>query len=103
MNILVTGVNGQLGNEMRIASKNTVYDYIFTGMGEVEGLDTTYLDTADIDAIRKMANRKSLLKAVSKLSFVQLGCIQSSERTSARPCVSSHLGTNVPSDILLSL
>ncbi len=28
MNILVTGVNGQLRNEMRIASKNTVYDYI---------------------------------------------------------------------------
>lgn len=29
MNILVTGVNGQLRNEMRIASKNTVYDYIY--------------------------------------------------------------------------
>lgn len=100
MNILVTGVNDQLGKEVRIASKNTIDDYIFTNMNEVEGLDTTYLD---IDAIRKLANRKSLLKAVSKLSFVQLGCIQSSERTSARPCVSSHLGTNVPSDILLSL
>lgn len=100
MNILVTGVNGQLGKEVRIASKNTIDDYIFTNMNEVEGLDTTYLD---IDAIRKLANRKLLLKAVSKLSFVQLGCIQSSERTSARPCVSSHLGTNVPSDILLSL
>lgn len=100
MNILVTGVNGQLGKEVRIASKNTIDDYIFTNMNEVEGLDTTYLD---IDAIRKLANRKSLLKAVSKLSFVQLGCIQSSERISARPCVSSHLGTNVPSDILLSL
>ena len=100
MNIQVTAVNGQLGNEVRIASKNTIDDYIFTNMNEVEGLDTTYLD---IDAIRKLANRKSLLKTVSKLSFVQLGCIQSSERTSARPCVSSHLGTNVPSDILLSL
>lgn len=41
-------------------------------MDEVEGLDTTYLDTADIDAIRKMANRKSLLKAVSKLSSYSL-------------------------------
>lgn len=82
---------------MRIASKNTVDDYIFTDMNEVEGLDTTYLDIADI---RKMANRKSLLQVVSKLSFVQLGCIQSSGRTFVRPCASSHLGT--PSDILLS-
>ena len=54
------GVNGQLGKEVRIASKNTIDDYIFTNMNEVEGLDTTYLD---IDAIRKLANRKSLLKA----------------------------------------
>ena len=85
---------------MRIASKNTVDDYIFTDMNEVEGLDTTYLGITGIDAIRKMANGESLLQVVSKLSFVQLGCIQSSGRTFVRPCASSHLGT--PSYILLS-
>ena len=31
MNILVTGANGQLGNEMRIVSQNTTDHYIFTG------------------------------------------------------------------------
>ena len=30
MNILVTGANGQLGNEMRILAKNSVDRYIFT-------------------------------------------------------------------------
>lgn len=30
MNILVTGANGQLGNEMRIVSQNTTDHYIFT-------------------------------------------------------------------------
>ena len=30
MNILVTGANGQLGNEMRIVSKNTTDHYLFT-------------------------------------------------------------------------
>lgn len=30
MKILVTGANGQLGNEMRIISKDTDYKYIFT-------------------------------------------------------------------------
>ena len=43
MNILVTGANGQLGNEMRIVSKNTSDNYIFTDVNQVEGLETTYL------------------------------------------------------------
>ena len=30
MNILVTGANGQLGNEMRIVAKGSVDKYIFT-------------------------------------------------------------------------
>ena len=30
MNILVTGANGQLGNEMRILAKNSVDNYVFT-------------------------------------------------------------------------
>ena len=38
MNILVTGANGQLGNEMRIVSKGSSDRYIFT---DVEELDIT--------------------------------------------------------------
>ena len=41
MNILVTGANGQLGNEMRIVSKNSSDRYIFT---DVEELDITNRD-----------------------------------------------------------
>lgn len=37
MNILVTEANGQLGNEMRIVSKNTTDYYIFTDVNLVEG------------------------------------------------------------------
>ena len=44
MNILVTGANGQLGNEMRIVSKNTTDHYLFTDVNQVEGVETTYLD-----------------------------------------------------------
>lgn len=54
MNILVTGANGQLGNEMRIISKESTDKYIFTDVNQVEGLETTYLDITDLDAIRKM-------------------------------------------------
>ena len=52
--ILVTGANGQLGNEMRIVSKQSQDCYIFTDVNEVEGVETTYLDITDLHAIRKM-------------------------------------------------
>ena len=69
MTILVTGANGQLGNEMRIVSKGTKDKYIFTDVCEEhsesiemllklagEGIDTstTNLDITNLDAIRKM-------------------------------------------------
>lgn len=54
MVILVTGANGQLGNEMRIISKGSSDKYIFTDINQVEGLETIYLDITDRDAIRKM-------------------------------------------------
>lgn len=54
MNILVTGSNGQLGNEMRIISKNSTDNYIFTDVNQVEGVETLYLDITDFDAVRKM-------------------------------------------------
>ena len=54
MNILVTGANGQLGNEMRIISKNSTDRYIFTDVNQVEGVETIYLDITDLEAIRKM-------------------------------------------------
>lgn len=60
MNILVTGANGQLGNEMRIISKNTADNYIFTDVNQVEGLETTYLDITDLDAIRTIVKEHNV-------------------------------------------
>ena len=69
MTILVTGANGQLGNEMRIVSQGSKERYIFTDVnqasdeqiamlhklaGEDVDTSTTYLDITDLDAIRKM-------------------------------------------------
>lgn len=54
MNILVTGANGQLGNEMRILAKESQDKYIFTDVNQVEGVETTFLDITDIEAIKQM-------------------------------------------------
>ena len=56
MTILVTGANGQLGNEMRILAKESQDKYIFTDVNQVEGIETTFLDITDIEAIRTMVN-----------------------------------------------
>lgn len=60
MNILVTGANGQLGNEMRIITENSNDNYIFTDVNQVEGVETQYLDITDLEAIRKMVAEKNV-------------------------------------------
>ena len=52
--ILITGANGQLGNEMRIIAQESPDKYIFTDVNQVEGVETIYLDITDLEAIRKM-------------------------------------------------
>ena len=50
--ILVTGANGQLGNEMRIVSKHSADRYVFTDVVELPDVETVILDITDIDAVR---------------------------------------------------
>ena len=50
MNILVTGANGQLGNEIQIVSKKSKDTYIFTDVCD----DYIHLDITSLDDIRKM-------------------------------------------------
>lgn len=54
MNILVTGANGQLGNEIRIVAKNSTDRYIYTDVVEVEGVGTTLLDITSLDCVRQI-------------------------------------------------
>lgn len=69
MTILVTGANGQLGNEMRIVTKGSKDKYIFTDVcdehpdslemlhklaGDDVDTTTTKLDITNLDAIRKI-------------------------------------------------
>lgn len=52
MNILVTGANGQLGNEMRIVSRGSKDQYIFTDVAE--------LDITDAAAVEKMVTNNKV-------------------------------------------
>ena len=60
MNILVTGANGQLGNEMRIVAKNLSHKFLFTDVSQQDGVETTYLDITNLDDIRKMVSEHNI-------------------------------------------
>ena len=75
MTILVTGANGQLGNEMRIVTNGSKGKYIFTDVcdehpesiemlhklaGEDVDTSTIQLDITNLDAIRKMVHENDV-------------------------------------------
>lgn len=85
MNILVTGANGQLGNEMRIISNlrqfhEPVDKYIFTDVNQVEGLETTYLDITDIEAIRTMVKEHNVNAIVNCAAWTNVDGAEDPEK-----------------------
>jgi len=52
MNILVTGANGQLGNELRELATGSEDRFVFTDVNDVPGVETTFLDITNADAVR---------------------------------------------------
>ncbi len=79
MNILVTGANGQLGNEMRIISKETNDSYTFTDVVEAEGVETTILDITDAEAIRKIVKEKDIRCIVNCAAYTNVDKAESDE------------------------
>ena len=76
MNILVTGANGQLGNEMRVVSKGSSDRYIFT---DVEELDITNRDAVanfvkenDIKVVVNCAGYTNVEKAEDEEKLAEL-------------------------------
>ena len=83
MNILVTGANGQLGNEMRIIAQNSTDQYIFTDVNQVEGVETTYLDITDFEAIRKMVSENEVKAIVNCAAWTNVDACETDEQLAA--------------------
>lgn len=76
MNILVTGANGQLGNEMRIVAKNSADNYIFTDVAELditnaEAVEKMVMDN-DVKAIVNCAAYTNVDKAEDDSEFAEI-------------------------------
>ena len=72
MNILVTGANGQLGNEMRIVTRDSKDKYIFTDVVEIEGQETVILDITNLEAIRKMVKDNDVKVIVNCAAYTNV-------------------------------
>lgn len=72
MVILVTGANGQLGQEMRIVARESQDRYIFTDIAHIEGVETTTLDITDLEAIRKIVAENSVDAIVNCAAYTNV-------------------------------
>ena len=79
MNILVTGANGQLGNEIRIVAKDSNDIYIYTDVVEVEGNETTILDITSIDAVRKMVQEHGIKCIINCAAYTNVDKAETDE------------------------
>ncbi len=79
MNILVTGANGQLGNEIRIVSKESKDKYIFTDVNQVEGVSTIFLDITDLVAIKSMVEAEKVKCIINCAAYTNVDAAESNE------------------------
>lgn len=94
MNILVTGANGQLGNEMRIIAKNSKDKYIFTDVvdasdesitmlkklaGDDINTETEHLDITNLDAIRDVVKREKVDAIVNCAAYTNVDAAEDNE------------------------
>lgn len=79
MNILVTGANGQLGNEMRIVSRQTSDRYIFTDIVSPEGIETTILDITNLDAVRRIVADERIDCIVNCAAYTNVDAAESNK------------------------
>ena len=79
MKILVTGANGQLGNEMRILAKESPNTYIFTDINTVEEMETIYLDITDLKAVKQVVKDNDINAIVNCAAYNNVDAAETNE------------------------
>lgn len=79
MNVLITGANGQLGNEMRVIANDNANNYIFTDVNQVEGVETIFLDITDLEGVRKMVAEYQVEAIVNCAAYTNVDAAESNE------------------------
>ncbi len=77
--VLVTGANGQLGNELRLLSKRLPYKFVFTDI--IQDGDTKTLDITDLEAVRKILTENKVDVIVNCAAFTNVDAAEDNEAT----------------------
>ena len=94
MNILVTGANGQLGNEIRIVSQGSDHHYFFTDVcnaspesvsmiqklaGSGVSTETLLLDITDISAIRAIVEKHNIQVVINCAAYTNVDAAEENQ------------------------
>lgn len=95
MNILVTGANGQLGNELRIVSRGAKDHFLFTDVTDAseesiamlkklagDGVDTSteHLDITSLEAIRDMVKKQDIQVVINCAAWTNVDGAEDPEK-----------------------
>lgn len=97
MNILVTGANGQLGNEMRIIAKESNDRYIFTDINQVEGVETHFLDIIDLNAIKEVVSVNHVDVIVNCAAYTNVDAAETN------PGLAEKLNATAPENLAIAM
>lgn len=79
MNILVTGANGQLGNEIRILTGDSRHNYIYTDVVEAEGNRTTMLDITNAEEVKAMVANHNIDVIINCAAYTNVDAAEDNE------------------------
>ena len=79
MNILVTGANGQLGNEIRIVAKQSQNNYYFSDIIAVSGVDTHILDITDANAVANYVKDNNINVVINCAAYTNVDAAEDNE------------------------
>ncbi len=97
MNILITGANGQLGNEMRLIASQSTDHYVFTDVNQQEGQDTIFLDITDRQAVMEMVREKQIDAIVNCAAYTNVDAAETNEALAER------LNADAPENLALAM
>ena len=100
MNILVTGANGQLGNEMRIVSRQSEDTYVFTDVNQVEGHETLHLDITDLDEIRRVVSDYNVNAIVNCAAWTDVDACETDPKLAA---LAEKLNAKAPENLAMAM
>lgn len=97
MTILVTGANGQLGNEMRLVAKTSQDKYIFTDVSDLPGVETEKLDISDAEAVRRIVSENDVKVIINCAAYTNVDKAEEDQQLCAL------LNTKAPENLALAM